>query len=94
VTSPASLPGSNAAGRLRNLPVQSGAQSTLCHIEDAIGAVLSDPDIGRNRFTTNQLAQVSIGTVYRYFPDRVAMLDHIWPHRESGHLPPAPAAGD
>jgi AcrR family transcriptional regulator len=90
VTSPASAPGNDAVGRLRNLPVQSRAQFTLRRIEGAIRAVLSDPEIGRDRFTTNQvaqLAQVSIGTIYRYFPDRVAMLDHVWPHRESGHLP-------
>jgi AcrR family transcriptional regulator len=95
VTSPASLPGNDAAGRLRNLPMQSRAQFTLRQIEGAIRAVLSDPEIGRDRFTTNQvaqLAQVSIGTIYRYFPDRVAMLDHVWPHRESGHLPAEPDA--
>jgi hypothetical protein len=79
-------------GRLRHSPVQSRAQLTLLRIEKAIRIVLADPELGRDRFTTNQVAEiakVSIGTVYRYFPDRVAMLDHVWPHRESGHLPEA-----
>ena len=27
----------------------------------------------------------SIGTVYRYFPDRVSILDRVWPNRDD-HL--------
>ena len=39
---------------------------------------------GRDRFTTADIAAeagVSIGTIYRYFADRVAILDHVWPNR-------------
>lgn len=36
-----------------------------------------------------EVAGVSIGTVYRYFPDRVAILDHLWPDRADTYWPDA-----
>jgi AcrR family transcriptional regulator len=75
----------------RLVPIQPRARATLQKLEQAIRAVLRDPDIGRDRFTTMQVAElagVSIGTAYRYFPDREAMLEHIWPNRGETYLPP------
>jgi hypothetical protein len=40
--------------------------------------------LGRDRFTTQDVAveaQMSIGTVYRYFCSREDLLDHLWPDR-------------
>jgi AcrR family transcriptional regulator len=58
-------------------------------LEQAISAVLRDPEIGRDLFATTQvavLAGVSIGTVYRYFLDRAAMVDRVWPDRKDTFL--------
>ncbi|WP_213816255.1 TetR/AcrR family transcriptional regulator [Glaciihabitans sp. dw_435] len=44
---------------------------------------------GRDRFTTADVAAIagcSIGTLYRYYKDRIAILDAIWPDRDA-HLP-------
>lgn len=74
----------------RHAPKQGRAQLTLDKIELAIKTVLSDPNIGRDRFTTAQVAElagVSIGSVYRYFTDRTAMLEYIWPERGDTYLP-------
>jgi AcrR family transcriptional regulator len=70
---------------LRNTPIQNRSQSRLNTIEDAARAALAE--LGRDRLTTAAIAEranCSIGTVYRYFPDRVAILDHIWPDRDDG----------
>ena len=70
---------------LRNTPIQNRSQSRLTTIEDAARAALAE--LGRDRLTTASIAEranCSIGTVYRYFPDRVAILDHIWPDRDEG----------
>jgi AcrR family transcriptional regulator len=80
---------------LRSLPKQTRAHATLGRLERAIRLTLQDPEIGRDRFTTGQVAKlagVSIGTVYRYFPSRISMLDYVWPDRDSTYLPsPAPS---
>jgi AcrR family transcriptional regulator len=55
---------------------------TLQRLTDAAKAAAEV--IGYDRFTTGDVAEragVSIGTVYRYFPDRVALLDVIDPER-------------
>jgi DNA-binding transcriptional regulator YbjK len=73
---------------LRVQPKQRRAIAQLHAIEDAARYVLGTK--GRDRFTTKDIAsraQVSIGTVYRYFPDRVAILDHVWPDRKDVTLP-------
>jgi AcrR family transcriptional regulator len=70
---------------LRNTPIQNRSQSRLTTIENAARAALAE--LGRDRLTTASIAEranCSIGTVYRYFPDRVAILDHIWPDRDEG----------
>ena len=68
---------------LRVQPKQRRAIAQLAAIEEAARYVLGTK--GRDRFTTKDIASrahVSIGTVYRYFPDRVAILDHVWPDRK------------
>ena len=75
---------------IRHPPKQPRSSATLEKLRDAIAAVLRDPKIGRDRITTKDvaaLAGVSIGTVYRYFPDRLAMIDDVWPSRRDTFLP-------
>jgi AcrR family transcriptional regulator len=75
---------------IRHDPVQVRARRTVDKIVDAVRVVLRDSDVGRDRFTTKQVAQVAgcrSGTVYRYFPDRLATLEYVWPDRADSHLP-------
>ena len=70
------------ADDLRHTPVQARSKKTVEKLEEAAKVVLET--IGRDAFTTAHVAEqagVSIGTLYRYWPDRVAILDHIWPGR-------------
>ncbi|MFM9921307.1 TetR/AcrR family transcriptional regulator [Lacisediminihabitans sp. H27-G8] len=81
--SPQDLP-----AEIRHPPQQVRSRATFENIEQAARDVLASE--GRDRFTTAQVAAsagVSIGTLYRYFPDRVAILDHVWPERESPYPP-------
>jgi Bacterial regulatory proteins, tetR family len=69
---------------LRHEPVQKRAVVTLEKIAAAAREALATH--GRDRLTTAhvaELAGVSIGTVYRYFPDRVAVLDAVAPYRDA-----------
>lgn len=69
---------------LRVLPVQERAKKQLLSIQEAATSVINEK--GRDRFTTNDVAEkagCSIGTVYRYFPDRVALLDAVLPDRDA-----------
>jgi AcrR family transcriptional regulator len=75
---------------IRIVPRQARAERTVQQLENAIRALLRDPEVGRYRFSAQQvavLAGVSIGTVYRYFPSRVEMLEHVWPERRDTYLP-------
>lgn len=68
---------------VRHIPVQARSQKRLNEILAASRRALAEN--GRDRFTTQQVADLSgasIGTIYRYFPDRVAILDVIFPDRE------------
>jgi len=68
---------------LRNSPVQARSVDRLATILDAARQVLQE--VGRDRLTTGMVAEAagcSIGTLYRYFPDRVAVLDAIAPDRD------------
>lgn len=70
---------------IRTTPVQSRANVTLDKIETAAKEVLAE--VGRDRITTGMVAEragVSIGTLYRYFEDRVALLDAIQPLAKNG----------
>jgi len=72
----------------RTQPVQQRGGARVEQIMRAALVVLKRE--GRDRFTTAQVAVeagVSIGTVYRYFKDRVAILDAVWPDRESPFPP-------
>lgn len=67
---------------LRNEPVQARSSKRLQAIEAAAEEAIAT--VGIDRFTTADVARIascSIGTVYRYFPDRVAILDRLRPHR-------------
>ena len=71
---------------LRNEPIQGRSITTLESIEEAARVVINR--VGRDSFTTAMIAEESgrsIGTIYRYFPDRVSILDRVWPNRD-GHL--------
>lgn len=69
----------------RNTPVQDRAVKRLARIKAAAVMLYNDPEVGRDRLTTADvalLADCAIGTVYRYFTDRVALLDAIAPDRD------------
>lgn len=63
---------------LRNEPVQARSTARLTALLDAAAAIVDE--IGYERLTTAMVAQragASIGTVYRYFPDRIALLQAL-----------------
>ena len=67
------MPGATAL--LRNEPVQARSTARLTSLLDAAAEVVDE--IGFERLTTAMVAEragASIGTVYRYFPDRIAVL--------------------
>lgn len=67
-----------ASAPIRNEPVQARSTARLAALLDAAAAVISE--IGYERLTTAMVADragASIGTVYRYFPDRIAVLQSL-----------------
>ncbi|MEO6942048.1 MAG: TetR/AcrR family transcriptional regulator, partial [Terrimesophilobacter sp.] len=63
---------------LRNEPVQARSTARLSSLLDAAAAAIDD--VGYERLTTAMVADragASIGTVYRYFPDRIAVLESV-----------------
>jgi AcrR family transcriptional regulator len=67
-----------AASALRNEPVQARSAARLSALLDAAAEVIDE--IGHERLTTAMVAdraRASIGTVYRYFPDRLAVLEGL-----------------
>lgn len=69
---------SDGAGLIRNEPVQARSAARLTALLDAAAAVVDE--IGYERLTTAMVAEragASIGTVYRYFPDRIAVLQSL-----------------
>ncbi|QTX04893.1 TetR/AcrR family transcriptional regulator [Agromyces archimandritae] len=63
---------------VRTEPAQRRSAQRLDALLDAAAAVIDE--IGSERLTTQLVAEragASIGTVYRYFPDRVAVLDGL-----------------
>lgn len=71
------LPADSRAA-LRNEPVQARSTARLTALLDAAASVVDE--IGFERLTTAMVAEragASIGTVYRYFPDRIALLQAL-----------------
>jgi AcrR family transcriptional regulator len=69
---------SGAAAALRNEPVQARSTARLTALLDAAAAAIDE--LGYERLTTAMVAEragASIGTVYRYFPDRIAVLQAL-----------------
>jgi AcrR family transcriptional regulator len=67
-----------AAAPLRNEPVQARSTARLTALLDAAAAAIDE--LGYERLTTAMVAEragASIGTVYRYFPDRIAVLQAL-----------------
>lgn len=68
----------SATALLRNEPVQARSTARLTSLLDAAAQVVDE--IGFERLTTAMVAEragASIGTVYRYFPDRIAVLQSL-----------------
>ena len=68
----------DGAALLRNEPVQARSTARLATLLDAAAAVVDE--VGYERLTTAMVAEragASIGTVYRYFPDRVVVLQGL-----------------
>ncbi|WP_294179986.1 TetR/AcrR family transcriptional regulator [uncultured Schumannella sp.] len=66
------------AALIRNEPVQARSTARLAALLDAAAEVIDE--IGYERLTTAMVAEragASIGTVYRYFPDRIAVLQSL-----------------
>ncbi|GAA2232882.1 TetR family transcriptional regulator [Herbiconiux moechotypicola] len=64
-----------SGGKVRNEPVQARSSERIGALLDAASQVVSE--VGIERLTTAMVAEragASIGTVYRYFPDRIAVL--------------------
>jgi AcrR family transcriptional regulator len=67
-----------ASAPLRNEPVQARSTARLTALLDAAASAIDE--LGYERLTTAMVAEragASIGTVYRYFPDRIAVLQAL-----------------
>lgn len=67
-----------ALARLRNQPVQARSTARVERLLDATAAIVDE--IGYERLTTALVAEragASIGTLYRYYPDRLAVLNGL-----------------
>lgn len=82
------------ANMLRNEPVQLRSAATLAKLEASAIAMIAEH--GRDGFTTKHIADhagVSIGTSYRYFVDRKAVLDWVYPDHVEGLGEPRKGVG-
>ncbi|HEY0260947.1 MAG TPA: TetR/AcrR family transcriptional regulator [Lacisediminihabitans sp.] len=69
---------SDGVALLRNEPVQARSAARLTALLDAAASIIDE--IGYERLTTAMVAEragASIGTVYRYFPDRIVVLQSL-----------------
>lgn len=65
---------------LRTPPVQARANATIDKIVAAAREEIRL--VGRDRYSTGDVAKragVSVGVIYRYFPDKFALFEHIYP---------------
>jgi Transcriptional regulator len=72
------VPRMDGGAVIRNEPVQARSAARLTALLDAAAEVVHE--IGYERLTTAMVAEgagASIGTVYRYFPDRIAVLQSL-----------------
>ena len=75
---PDTLTASHPTTLIRNEPMQARSTARHAALLDAAAAVVAE--IGYERLTTAMVADgagASIGTVYRYFPDRIAVLQSL-----------------
>jgi AcrR family transcriptional regulator len=66
------------SGAMRKAPKQARSRATIDAILDAAAHILGER--GWSSFTTNAVAQtagVSIGSLYQYFPDKLALIDAV-----------------
>ena len=70
---------------------------TLSIIATTAQEVLSDPMVGRDKFTMQAVIdrisgghptgrEMPVGTIYRYFKNRLDLLDFVWPDRRDTFL--------
>jgi hypothetical protein len=72
---------------LRTEPVTPKGKQTLRNLRRVAKQLYNE--VGRDRVTPEMVAEaayVSIGTAYRYWRDRIAMLDDIAPDRDQTHI--------
>jgi hypothetical protein len=76
---------------LRVTPQQPRALATLEKLRAAAVEVYNDPAWGRDKLTTKEVglrAGVAEGTVYRFWKNRIEVLDDIAPHRDQTPVGP------
>jgi AcrR family transcriptional regulator len=64
--------------KLRNVPTQARSRERLRRVLDAADLVLAEE--GADAFTTTRIAEaaaIPVGSVYRYFPDKEAIVDAL-----------------
>jgi AcrR family transcriptional regulator len=69
---------SDLEGRLRNVPIQARSRERLQRVLDAADQVLASD--GTDAFTTTRIAAaagIPVGSVYRYFPDKEAIVEAL-----------------
>jgi AcrR family transcriptional regulator len=69
---------SDLEANLRNVPIQARSRARVQRVLDAADQVLTDQ--GPHAFTTTRVAQtagIPVGSLYRYFPDKAAIIDAL-----------------
>jgi AcrR family transcriptional regulator len=69
---------SDLEAKLRNVPTQARSRERLLRVLDAADRVLADE--GAAAFTTTRIAEaarIPVGSVYRYFPDKQAIIEAL-----------------
>lgn len=69
---------SDLEANLRNVPIQARSRARVRRVLDAADHVLTGQ--GPNAFTTTRVAEaagIPVGSLYRYFPDKAAIIDAL-----------------